>query len=138
MAHENGYRFYRIDIPIKKILSERSAEHPGIASHSAVLLTDGDDPQNAVRGQVSRFIMDHRSEHGRGSGHIIGTEAKVVPNDRMEFRSDENETGMTVRILSLDMDYIQDPRIRIEVIDLQETQFLGTESGTDEEGDHGI
>ncbi len=56
----------------------------------------------------------------------------------MEFRSDENETGMTVRILSLDMDYIQDPRIRIEVIDLQETQFLGTESGTDEEGDHGI
>ena len=82
--------------------------------------------------------MDHRSEHGRGSGHIIGTEAKVVPDDRMEFRSDENETGMTVRILSLDMDYIQDPRIRIEVIDLQETQFLGTESGTDEEGDHGI
>lgn len=56
----------------------------------------------------------------------------------MEFRSDENETGMTVRILSLDMDYIQDPRIRIEVIDLQETQFLGTKSGTDEESDHGI
>ena len=138
MAHKNRHRFYRIDVAVEKILSERSAEHPCIALHTAILLADRDYPKNAVRRQISCLVPDHRSEHSRRSDNMRGAETQIVLDDRMEFRGYQNRTGPTVRILPLDMDDIQNPRIRIEIVDLHQTQLLGTESSTDEECDHGI
>ena len=138
MPHEDRDRFDRIDSAIQQILTIGSPECSRIAGHTAIRLADGEDAKNAVRGQVSRLIGDDRCEHGLRIDNIRRTEAKIVLDYRMELWSNQNGTRMTVGILAFDMDNSEDPRFRIEIIEVQKTKFLGTEPSSQEEGNDRI
>gem|GEM_PF-5823720 len=138
MPHEDRDGFDRIDSAIQQILAIGSPEGSRIAGHAAILLADREDAEDAVRRQIAGLIGDDRCEHSLRIDDIRRTKTKIVLDYRMELRSDKNDARMPVRVLAFDMDDSEDPGFRIEIIEIQKTEFLGTKPCSQKESDDRI